>query len=65
MIIDECFPGFKIVGDKCLKYCETGIKEKCLSCKTEKDKLYQCAECNKGYFMPIDYDYQDTIFPLF
>ena len=62
MIIDECFPGFKIVGDKCLKYCETGIKEKCLSCKTEKDKLYQCAEYNKGYFMPIDYDYQDICF---
>ena len=62
LIIDECFPGYNLIEEKCLKNCEKGVKEKCLSCKTEKTKINQCAECNKGYFMPSDYDKQDICF---
>ena len=62
IIIDECFPGFYLINDKCIGECEKGVKEKCLYCKTEREKMDQCAECNKGYFMPTDYETQDLCF---
>ena len=35
----------------CYLSCELGLGEKCLSC-SQKDK--ECAECNNGFYMPID-----------
>ena len=62
IIIDQCFPNYTIIDNKCLAQCETGIKEKCLYCKTEFNKINQCGGCNKGYYMPTDYIKQDICF---
>ena len=35
----------------CDKLCETGIREKCLSCDKNNNI---CSSCNKGYFLPDD-----------
>ena len=43
--IDECIKGYKINGGKCLKECEKGGLDKCLSCKTNPGEINQCAEC--------------------
>ena len=62
IIIDECYPGYQIINEQCVGECQKGTKEKCLSCKTERTKINQCKECNKGYFLPTDYEKQDICF---
>ena len=62
IIIDECFPNSTFIDNKCLAKCQTGFKEKCLYCKSEYNKINQCGDCNKGYYMPSDYIKQDICF---
>ena len=54
IIIDECNDGYKLSGEICLKECEKGGLSKCLSCKTTPGEINQCAECNKGFYIPDD-----------
>ena len=62
IIIDECLPNSTIIDLKCLSKWETGIKEKCLYYKTEYNKINQCGDWNKGYYIPSDYIKQDICF---
>ena len=37
---------------KCIKNCEIGPNDKCLSCNKNAGINDRCAECNEGYYLP-------------
>ena len=55
----ECREGYKLSGGKCLKDCKIGSGFYCKSCNTEEGKIDQCLECNEGYYLQTNdnYDY--------
>ena len=49
-----CEKDYILSGKKCLKYCEINEDTQCKKCNTEEEKIDQCLECNKGFYLPED-----------
>ena len=54
IVPDECFFPFIVSGNYSLNECIKGNNQKCLSCNSTPGKIYQCGECNPGYYLPSD-----------
>ena len=49
---DLCDIDYYYSGNKCLKKCEVGNNEKCITCNIEEGKINECLECNPGFYLP-------------
>ena len=50
----KCLEGYILSGKKCLKPCEINENSQCKICNNEEEKIDQCLECNKGFYLPKD-----------
>ena len=47
----KCEESYILSGKKCLKNCEINENTQCKKCDNEDEKIDQCLECNKGFYL--------------